>query len=76
MILGFVMVLCAGQFYSLILVQLLSVVIFSEINSIKRNEEKEVKIPMTKYINWFIFFAYNYYQTGKFIALRLPYLGI
>lgn len=31
---------------------------------------------MTKYINWFIFLAYNYYQLGKFISAQLPYLGI
>lgn len=31
---------------------------------------------MTKYINWYIFFAFNYYQLGKFVALKLPYLGI
>ena len=31
---------------------------------------------MTKYINWYIFLSYNYFQLGKLIALRLPYLGI
>ena len=31
---------------------------------------------MTKYINWYIFFSYNYFQLGKFVALKLPYLGI
>jgi phosphatidate cytidylyltransferase len=35
-----------------------------------------VKIPMTKYINWYLFLAYNYFQLGKFVSLRLPYLGI
>lgn len=31
---------------------------------------------MTKYINWYLFIAFNYYGLGKFIALKLPYLGI
>ena len=31
---------------------------------------------MTKYINWFLFFSYNYYLFGKFIQIKLPYLGI
>lgn len=31
---------------------------------------------MTKYINWYIFLSFNYYQLGKFIAIRLPYLGV
>lgn len=76
MIVGFAIVLSAGQFYSSLLILALSVVIFSEINSIKRNEEKEVKIPMTKYINWYIFLAFNYYSLGRFIAAKLPALGL
>lgn len=35
-----------------------------------------MKIPMTKYINWYIFLSYNFYYLGKFITNRLPYLGI
>lgn len=37
MILGFVLVLSSGQLYSVVMVQFLSFVIFSEINNIKRN---------------------------------------
>lgn len=76
MIVGFGLVLSAGQFYSALLIIALSTLIFSEINNIKRNEEKEVKIPMTKYINWYIFLAYNYYSIGKFIGKKFPYLGV
>lgn len=76
MIVGFAVVLSAGQLYSSLLILALNVVIFSEINSIKRNEEKEVKIPMTKYINWYIFLAFNYYSLGRFVAAKLPSLGL
>lgn len=76
MIVGFAVVLSAGQLYSGLLILTLALVIFSEINSIKRNEEKEVKIPMTKYINWYIFLAFNYYCLGRFIATKLPSLGL
>jgi len=31
---------------------------------------------MTKYINWYLFIIYNYYSLGKFIALKMPYLGV
>jgi hypothetical protein len=40
MIVGFALVLSAGQLYSSIAVFLLSTLIFSEVNNIKRNEEK------------------------------------
>lgn len=76
MILAFIIVLTAGQLYSAIAVQLLNLLIFVELNSIKRNEEKEVKIPLTKYINWYLFLAFNYFALGKFVAGKLPYLGV
>ena len=76
MIGAFGLILSAGQFYTVLFIQFLNFMVFIELNNIKRNEEKEVKIPMTKYINWFLFLAYNYYQLGKFIAAKLPYLGI
>lgn len=31
---------------------------------------------MTKYINWYIYFSYNYLCLGRFVASKLPYLGI
>ena len=76
MIGAFGLILSAGQFYTVLFIQFLNFMVFIELSNIKRNEEKEVKIPMTKYINWFLFLAYNYYQLGKFIAVKLPYLGI
>jgi CDP-diglyceride synthetase len=76
MILVFIVILSAGQFYSVLSVQVLNILIFMELNNIKRNEEKEIKIPMTKYINWYLFASFNYYSLGKFISYKLPYLGI
>lgn len=31
---------------------------------------------MTKYINWYIYFSYNYLCLGRFVSSKLPYLGI
>lgn len=76
MIGAFGLILTAGQLYTSIFILFLNLMVFVEINNIKRNEEKEIKIPMTKYINWLIFIAYNYYQLGKFVAAKLPYLGV
>lgn len=76
MILSFILILSAGQFYTVLMIQFLNISVFIELNNIKRSEEKEVKIPMTKFINWFLFFSYNYYLFGKFIQIKLPYLGI
>lgn len=40
MIVGFLIILAAGQFYCMLFIIFLNVVIFTELNSIKRNEEK------------------------------------
>ena len=75
MLLGFIAILGAGQFYAACLVMILNVMIFHEINSLKRNEEKEQNIPMTKYINWYLFLLVNYYCFGNFIMKQLPVIG-
>lgn len=31
---------------------------------------------MTKYINWYIFLAYNYYCLGRFLATKVPSVGV
>lgn len=31
---------------------------------------------MTKYINWYVFIAFNYFCLGKFLTAKLPYLGL
>jgi len=31
---------------------------------------------MTKYINWYIFFVFNYHGLGRFLSYKLPYLGV
>lgn len=38
--------------------------IFNELNSLKRNEEKEANIPLTGILNWYIYFIVNYYAIG------------
>ena len=75
MIAAFLLILGAGHFYCMLLILFLNLLIFAELNNIKRNEEKEQNIPLTKYINWFIFAAVNYYSLGNFIASRIPIVG-
>jgi phosphatidate cytidylyltransferase len=75
MLVGFLIILAAGQFYCMLFIIFLNVVIFTELNSIKRNEEKEQNIPLTKYFNWYIFAAVNYYSLGYFVADKIPILG-
>ena len=76
MLVGFIIILAAGQVYASILVFILNVLVFLELNSLKRNEEKEAQIPMTKYINWLLFFIVNYYCFGLVILAKFPILGI
>ena len=40
MIGGFGLILSAGQFYTMLFIQFLSLMVFIELNNIKRNEEK------------------------------------
>ena len=76
MLVGFALILGAGQVYSSLLVFVLNTMVFMELNSLKRNEEKEVNIPMTKYINWLLFFIVNYYCLGLVILSKFPVIGL
>ena len=76
MLLGASLFFPAGHFYCAVLVLVMNIMIFSEINSLKRNEEKEINIPMTKYLNWYLFFVANYFCLGNTIIRKFPYLGL
>lgn len=76
MILGFMLVLSAGQMYTALMILALNFMVFTELNSLKRHEEKEIKIPMTKYINWYIYFVANYYALGALVLKQFPILGL
>ena len=51
MLVGFLIILAAGQFYCMLFIIFLNVVIFTELNSIKRNEEKEQNMQNSFYTN-------------------------
>lgn len=76
MLVGFAIILASGQVYSSLLVFCLNVMVFLELSSLKRNEEKQVNIPMTRYINWILFFLVNYYCLGEVLIYKFPILGI
>lgn len=55
MVMGFVLFLCAGHFYCSLLVLLINICIFKEIISLKRNSQREAKLPYFYIINWYFF---------------------
>ena len=67
------LILGAGQIYSSLLVLAMNIMVFQEIISIKRNTEKELEIPMTKYINWYFYTLANYYFLGSTIISAFPW---
>ena len=75
MLLGFAVILAAGQVYTALFILFLNFMVFKEINSLKRNEEKQINIPLTKYINWYAYFCVNFYALGVFISDKFPILG-
>lgn len=72
MLLGFVFVIAAGQIGCCLLTLVLNFFIFREINSIKRNEQKEANIPITKYLNWYFYFLANYFCFGHLFLRAYP----
>ena len=76
MLLVAIIIFSAGHAYCALLVMVMNLLIFNEINSLKRNEEKEVNIPMTKYLNWYLFLAVNYYCFGSMVRRKFPGLGV
>lgn len=76
MLIGAALFFTAGHLYCALLVLTMNILVFIEINSLKRNEEKEVNIPMTKYINWYLFLVANYFCLGNTVIKKFPYLGI
>lgn len=56
MIFGFLFILYCGHFYTAVLVFVLNSLIFSELLLLKRNREREQKIPLFYLTNWYFFF--------------------
>jgi len=71
MLLGFILVIAAGHFYVALIVLLLNIGIFKEIISLKRNYEKENKIPLFSFINWYFFTVGVFFFYGKLFSSKL-----
>jgi phosphatidate cytidylyltransferase len=54
-----------------VLVFVLNIAIFKEILSLKRNYEKEIKIPLFHLLNWYFFAVAVFYFYGKILSSKL-----
>jgi phosphatidate cytidylyltransferase len=72
MLCSFIVIITSGQIGCALMILGLVFFIFKEINSIKRNYEKEVNIPMTKYLNWYFYGLANFYCLGNFLLKTFP----
>ena len=71
MVLGFIAIIAAGHFYCCLLVLLINVCIFKEIISLKRNQQREAKLPYFFIINWYFFFSTELVMTVLFINEKI-----
>ena len=68
---GFVLFLSAGHFYCCLLVLLINICIFKEIISLKRNSQRESKLPYFYIINWYFFGATEFLVGFMFISHKM-----
>lgn len=71
MLVAFVFIMTLGHFYIACFILLMNVGIFNEILSLKRDYEKEVKIPLFYLINWYFFFISVFFFYGKLFSAKL-----
>ncbi|EGR34460.1 phosphatidate cytidylyltransferase, putative [Ichthyophthirius multifiliis] len=71
MLVGFIGVIASGPLYCTFLIQLIMFSIFKEIISLKRNFNKEIRIPWFFVINWYFFFVGNYFFYGLLFQQKL-----
>lgn len=71
MLLGYITIINAGHFYVASLVFLINIAIFKEILSLKRNYDKEIKIPLFYLLNWYFFAVAVFYFYGKLFSSKL-----
>jgi phosphatidate cytidylyltransferase len=65
MMLGFIFLITTGHFYLSWFVLLMNILIFREILALKRNLEKEIKIPWFYLLNWYFFAVAVFFFYGK-----------
>jgi phosphatidate cytidylyltransferase len=71
MLIGYITIINAGHFYVAALVFLLNIAIFKEILSLKRNYDREIKIPLFYLLNWYFFAVAIFYFYGKLFSSKL-----
>lgn len=71
MVLGFIAIIAAGHFYCGLLVIIINVCIFKELISLKRNEQREAKLPYFSFICWYFFLATEIVMTFLFVSQKI-----
>ena len=71
MVLSFILILLAGHFYCCLLVLLINIFIFKEIIALKRNQQREAKLPYFSIINWYFFAITELVVTSAFIQHKI-----
>lgn len=71
MLLGFIGIIMAGHFYCALLIFALDVGMFKEILALKRNREKDSKIPFSSFVNWYFFVVATIFFYGKLFSNKL-----
>jgi phosphatidate cytidylyltransferase len=71
MVAAFIAILVAGHFYCCLLVIFINICIFKEIIALKRNEQREAKLPYFSIINWYFFGMTEVILTSLFISHKM-----
>lgn len=72
MLFGFITIIASGHFWCVIFALFICTLIFKEILQLKRNYEREKKIPYFKTLNWYFFIVGCYYCFGTLFSEKLP----
>ncbi|CAG9309913.1 CDS1_1 [Blepharisma stoltei] len=72
---GFLLIVAAGHLYCCLLVLLANTFIYKEILSIKRNEQRDSKLPFFYIINWYFFILTELCTTSILLEERILLLG-
>lgn len=65
---GFILLIAMGHVYTMFLVMILTVSMFYEIITLKRNVEKDKKIPLFRVLRWFLFFVFTIYMMRRLVG--------
>jgi len=83
MFLSFLFLIASGQFFVMLLVIAIKVGMFREVLALKRNREKDTRIPLFRSLNWYFFVVCIYFTYGMILQhrisvvhLEMGYVGI